>query len=254
MKILFVTELSFFQPWFKWLTHRSPVHDLLVIAGGLLEPFHPVPQEKQIEWISDWITRYPRPLCISSDLTKTEWRSEGGPDDWLANLQSEKRWTRPGIFEWKDTSVLLSNGGSCLPDGKADIWVSPYPPADSDVALSTNRSASGNLLLNHHLKERNPRILLCGGQDWPLRWRGIVNQTLCLNPGSNMPGNNPNYVLIDTKADTALWFTCNSVSVYLEKVPVNYAFGESPARRSRGRSPDFSPFKYHKNAKQAASI
>ena len=49
MTILHVSDLHFDKRWFHWLSVFAPRHDVLVIAGDLLDHAHPAAPAKQAE-------------------------------------------------------------------------------------------------------------------------------------------------------------------------------------------------------------
>ena len=76
MTILHVTDFHFNKRWFDWLVQSAPPHDLLVMSGDMLNLAIDTPQRKQIEWVSEWIESYPRPMCICSGNHDLEWDAD----------------------------------------------------------------------------------------------------------------------------------------------------------------------------------
>ena len=55
MKILITADLHYREHWFRWLITRAGDHDLICIAGDLLDMFSGKPRIAQAMEVSRWI-------------------------------------------------------------------------------------------------------------------------------------------------------------------------------------------------------
>jgi len=93
MTILHLSDLHFNRRWFNWLRHNAPTHDLLVLAGDLLNHADATPLSDQIKWVSDWIRDYPKPISVCSGPHDLEWNhsvARWTPADWLREFTNFK--------------------------------------------------------------------------------------------------------------------------------------------------------------------
>lgn len=223
MKILFVTDLHYHEPWYQWLRTRAPYHDLLVIGGDLLDQNHPASQEKQICNVTEWIERLSQPVFICSGNHDRMWNSVYSRWErarWLTSLSRAGLRTRRGVIRYRGVSFLIHNFREPIAPGRAKVWIAHMPPSGTAVAGSTVGAADGDARLAAWLKRRRPKLLLCGHQHTPTLWRAQVGQTLCLNPGINWGAAVPNHIVIDTDAATACWKTSDATSAYVEKIEI----------------------------------
>lgn len=242
MKIIFASDLHFNKDKYNWFINDAPHSDLLVLGGDLLDQNHPAPQSRQVEWVSNWINNYPRQLCVCSGNHDRTWNSRTGawePATWLWELNTDKHRTRSGIVEINNVSILTCNFQEPIPHGNASIWISHYPPAGTAVALSSYNHADGDESLTRHIKQRKPKLLLCGHQHSPIHWHANLHQTLCINPGFSNDCEMPNYVSIDTDKATAHWRTNTRMSLYLEGIDTPIIQGSSNQFRN------INPLKKH---------
>lgn len=208
MKILYVSDLHFHQPWYTWLQHEAPDHDLLAIGGDLLDQNHPVPVDQQIEWVSQWIRNWARPLCICRGNHDRVWNAKDGqwqPPVWLDALAGPMTWTRPGLIRFHALEILIHDYRKSVPRTTADLWITHLPPSPSAVSRSIDGTDDGDEKLFQRLQEEGPSLLLCGHEHTPTDWRAKVGRTLCFNAGMGAHAAAPNHILIDTAEGSANW-------------------------------------------------
>lgn len=201
MTILHVTDFHFNKRWFDWLLHRAPAHDLVVMSGDMLDLAVATPQRRQIEWVSDWLNDFPRPISVCSGNHDLEWDSEAErwmPAYWLRDIVNPHVWT-DGQRVTLDGLSFLNLGASTRPKGgKADVWVVHAPPSKTLVATRPNGADAGDPDLVAAVRRYAPRLVLSGHVHTPLHWRERCDATLFLNPGRSTDGCIPNHILVRT--------------------------------------------------------
>lgn len=201
MTILHVTDFHFNQRWFDWLLHRAPAHDVVVMSGDLLDLSAATPQRKQIEWVSDWLNDFPRPIFVCSGNHDLEWNSDTSrwtPAYWLRDIANPGVWTDGQRVELDGVS-FLSIGATTRPKGgAADVWVVHAPPSETRVARHAAGGDAGDRDLVSAVRKHLPRLVFSGHVHTPLRWREHRDGTLFFNPGRNPEASVPNHILVHT--------------------------------------------------------
>lgn len=201
MTILHLTDFHFNQRWFHWLLQRAPLHDLTVMSGDLLNLSGPTPHRKQIDWVSDWINDYPRPLCICSGNHDLEWDEQTErwtPAYWLRDVVNPHVRTDGQRLEMNGLSILSIGCTTRPKGGAADIWVVHAPPAKTLIATRDDGGDSGDPDLVAPTRRYAPRLVLSGHVHTPIHWREHAAPTLFLNPGRSADADFPNHILVQT--------------------------------------------------------
>ena len=202
MTILHVTDFHFNKRWFHWLSDHAPSHDLLVMSGDMLNLSDPAPHARQIDWVSDWINEYPRPMCVCSGNHDLEWDAETElwtPAYWLRNLSNPKVWSDRQRVEFDGFSVLNIGCTTRPKGGDADIWIVHAPPTKTLVATRTSGRDAGDPDLAGPIRRYTPRAVLSGHVHDPLHWCERTDSTLYLNPGRTQDAPFPNHILLTTQ-------------------------------------------------------
>lgn len=223
MTILHVTDFHFNQRWFDWVLHDAPSHDLLVMSGDLLDLSLPTPQRKQIEWVSDWINRYPGEMCLCSGNHDLEWDAYAErwtPAYWLRDLANPRVWSDGQRVE-RDGLSILNIGCTTRPKGgEADIWVVHAPPSRTLVATRSSGADYGDQELIGSVRRHAPRLVLSGHIHTPMQWHEQVGATLYLNPGRNADAAFPNHILVNTERMSCQFMAASSNELRAEIIPV----------------------------------
>lgn len=201
MTILHVTDFHFNKHWFDWLLHRAPAHDVTVMSGDLLDLENATPQRRQIAWVSDWLGRYPRPLCVASGNHDLEWhdRTERWmPAYWLRFVANPNVWSDSQRVSLDGTSILNIGCATRPKGGEADIWVVHAGPTNTLVSARASGGDGGDPDLNASVSRHAPRLVLCGHVHDPVQWRQRKGATLLLNPGHTAGAEIPNHLLVRT--------------------------------------------------------
>lgn len=226
MTILHVTDFHFNKRWFDWLLHRAPAHDLVVMSGDMLDLATATPQRRQIDWVSNWLNDFPRPISVCSGNHDLEWDSETErwmPAYWLRDIANSNVWTDSQRVELNGTSILNIGCATRPKGGDADIWVVHAGPAKSLVTSRASGGDGGDPDLNAAVARYAPRLVLSGHVHDPLHWRQHDGPTLLLNPGCAPHAEVPNHILVRTEDRS-----CRLVGTLREESRAAEAIGGSP--------------------------
>ncbi|MDD3181164.1 MAG: metallophosphoesterase family protein [Opitutaceae bacterium] len=202
MTVLHVADLHFQKRWFHWLSASAPQHDLLVIAGDLLDLAQGGCPASQMAWVSDWVRDYPGRLCLCSGDHDLEWDNLAEiwrPAYWLRDLSQPGVWVDGERFDLGGLS-FQSIGFSTKPKGgAADVWVVHAPPSHTMVARRrANGCDAGDPELRLGVRKYRPRLVLCGHLHDTYAWRDQQDSIVYLNPGRNDRASFPNHIIWDT--------------------------------------------------------
>ena len=185
MNILHTTDLHFNKQWFKWIEEKQGDYDVFCITGDFLEDSKKETLPKQIEWITNWMNNFKKPLFVCSGNHDIE---ELDNEEWLIKI--------PNIYS--DNSIKTINGikFGCIPYiapdfiefDDCDIILYHLPPAKTKTAIHKESVDDwGDKELYRLLKNKiiTPKYILCGHMHHPINSSDIINSTTISNPGSN---------------------------------------------------------------------
>ena len=215
MTILHVTDFHFNKRWFDWLLHRAPAHDLVVMSGDMLDLSVATPHRRQIEWVSNWLNDFPRPISLCSGNHDLEWDSEAErwtPAYWLRDITNFHVWTDGQRIALNGLSFLNIGATTQPKGGEADVWVVHAPPSKTLVAQRSDGVDAGDPDLVFPARRDTPRLVLSGHVHNPLHWREYRDGTLFLNPGYDPGAEFPNHILVKTDHFSSQLVTASSGS------------------------------------------
>ena len=196
MKLLHTTDLHFNKKWFKWLYEQQDSYDLLCITGDFLEPRKMEPLGVQIEWISDKLRKFEKPLFVCSGNHDIELPER---ENWLGEIGNV----------CADGSIVQIGGSKigCIPYiapdftafGECDVVLYHLPPAKSKTAVNIKDGNDwGDKALYRLLHNAlfTPQLILCGHNHHPLATTDMIGETTIYNPGSNKHSDTPNYIVL----------------------------------------------------------
>jgi hypothetical protein len=198
MIILHVSNLRFNRRWYHWLLDSAPRHDLLVIAGNLVDYDRPESIKSQREWVRAWLVDYGRPACLASgpedrvfDPQANAWR----PADWLKEI-APSLCLDEDFAEHRGFSVHCIRYGDRPADRHADIWVAFRDPRVAIPGASPARLGGCDDLIVASASPNAP-IVLTGDDTDRLHWHSFEDGTLNVIPGWRPSAAFPNHVLLD---------------------------------------------------------
>lgn len=227
MTILHVTDFHFNKRWFDWLLHRAPAHDLVAMSGDMLDLTAATPHRRQIEWVSDWLNDFPRPISLGSGNHDLEWDDAAErwtPAYWLRRIDNPNVWTDGQRIGLAGVSILNLGATTRPKGGAADVWVVHAPPSGTAVATRSNGADAGDPDLVSAARRYAPRLVLSGHVHHPLSWHEHRDGTLFLNPGCDAETRFPNHILVQPESGRSELITAARTS---ERAPVP---GEVPAQ------------------------
>ena len=112
MRILLLADLHFRVEWYHWLAQQRV--DIAVIAGDLLDGFHPEGLLPQMLSFREWCARFPGNLALSSG--NHDANEPGGAVDpqGLAEIRDEM-WQALSKCYWPSTGWTLWSGPGLSP-------------------------------------------------------------------------------------------------------------------------------------------
>lgn len=217
MTILHISDLHYNRRWFNWLTYYAPAHDLLVLAGDLLNHDDATPLRQQIEWVSDWIRNYAKPMCICSGRHDLEWDPTAKcwvPAYWLRQLIDSKVRVDGQRVIFGRRSILNIGYTTRPKGGRADIWVVHTPPAGTRTATGIDGRDGGDLELATAALRYRPSVILSGGVHCPVSWCDELGSSVCLNLGRQPDSPYPNHILLKTTDLSCRYITAGKNSYF----------------------------------------
>lgn len=207
MKILHVSNLRFNRRWYRWLQEHAPRHDLLVIAGNLVDHRHHTSLDSQRRWVIEWLRDCSRPLCVASgpedrefDPQANQWR----PARWLLEAKIATRCVDDGFMEMGGFSVHCIGHGELPADRFADIYV-VHHAAHQLQSESAHGGQDASVIAEPAVDcTAGARAILCGELVNSGRWQWTEHGALYLNPGSSADARFPNHVVFDPTTMAAL--------------------------------------------------
>jgi hypothetical protein len=198
MIILHVSNLRFNRRWFQWLLDRAPRHDLLVVAGNLVDHALPTSISSQRAWVRAWLADYGQPACIASGPEDQEFNPQTNawlPAAWLKEI-APPVCTDGEFVEHDGFSVHCIRYGEMPVDRHAEIWVAHRDPRLAFGGMGRFRHGGCDDSVTISDATAVP-IILTGDTMDRLRWHSLEKGTLHLNAGWMPSAPFPSHVLLD---------------------------------------------------------
>ncbi len=215
-KILAVTDLHYYRPYFEWVRAEalSGRYDAVACAGDGLG-FFPSPPDQE-GGLRTWLERFPIPIYYS----------RGGYDPDTAALA---RIRNPNFYaggvwvlgRWRIVVVDVWSGVGYIPATAAQtVLVSHYPPAGTMCSRAAGAGFDAAELGRGDVRAMidridTARIAICGSVHEPARHHDEFGNTLVINTGlaHNEMRGVPNHAIIDldrrsAAIDTGRTMTC----------------------------------------------
>ena len=225
MRILLVADLHYALPHFDWIARAAADHDVVALAGDLLDIVSPVPIEAQIAALQttlrDLAGRTRLVVCSGNHDLNTRSAAGEKTTDWLEPLRAAGA-TIDGDSLVTDDTVITSIGW----------WDGPVAQAEVETQLAAVEVAGRRWVWVYHSPPEGP-LAWTGSRhygdpviaDWVRRWRptavltGHIHQAPFTDAGSwvdrldatwlfnagKQVGPVPAHVMIDLDAATASW-------------------------------------------------
>lgn len=197
MKILHTTDLHFNKKWFDWIEQQQSSFDVCCITGDFLESSKEETLQEQIEWITNWMKRFKKPLFVCSGNHDIE---EFENEDWLCKI--------PHIYS--DNSIKTIDGVKfgCVPYiapdflefDECDVILYHLPPANTKTATHKTTNVDwGDKEVARLLQKKilRPKVLLCGHMHYPIDTTDTVSKSMIYNPGVDKTKEIPNHFIVE---------------------------------------------------------
>lgn len=259
MKLLLVSDLHYAIKQFDWLYTVADRFDLVVIAGDHLDISSTVDVDVQIVVILKYLRRLhvKTRLLVSSGNHDLNGRDAAGERAarWLSDARGLGFLVDGDRIEIEDTLITVCpwwdgpRGRDAVGEQLARdaarrlarwIWVYHAPPDQSPVSW-TGSKHYGDADLLQWIRQHRPDIVLTGHiHQAPFRsggsWVDRIDTTWVLNAGRQI-GPSPTYVVVDTTAMQAMWFSmADNQVVQLDGPP-----SRAVADLTRSWDPDADP-------------
>jgi len=210
MKILHVSDLHFYRPWFAWVADHAGEYDAIAVSGDLLHLYHETPLDAQIEWVSGWLCQLATPVVVCSGNHDFAYQRRC---EWLSKLTASREQLhgdREMLRQGKWTMEAVPYGGLPVRGGENHIVVAHVPPAGAPTAISVSDELDwGDRALARCLKlsPDTPWLILSGHIHDPNGWQARWRRTWSLNPlsATHAHAEIPNRVVLDLEEGSAAW-------------------------------------------------
>lgn len=227
MRILLLSDLHYTLPQLDWVVRAAPAHDLVAIAGDLLDVSSTLPLDAQALVILRYLAlmRPVQALAVASgnhDLTGPDAQGEqaalwlpsgrrpGLSTDGDSVLVGE---TLVSVFPWWDGPIGRAAVEAQMASAAARrparwVWIYHWPPLGSPTCW-TGRKSYGDADVLAWIGRFAPDLVLTGHvHEPPFRpagaWADRIGPTWVFNPGRQI-GPVPAHIVIDTAAGVATW-------------------------------------------------
>jgi len=199
LKILHTTDLHFNKKWFEWIEQQQNNFDIFCISGDFLESSKDETLKEQIEWITQRIKKFKKPLFTCSGNHDI---GELDDEKWLLNIDFSNYYSDNTIKTIENVKF------GCYPyigaDGyfefdECDVLITHVPPVKTKTSIHKNGTDWGDKELYNAIKNKiiSPKILLCGHIHKPLVTVDTLKNTTIFNPGVNVNSEMPEHHKIE---------------------------------------------------------
>ena len=197
MKILHITDLHFNKHWFEWISTQQDKYDVFCITGDFLEDSKEETLIEQIEWITQWMKAFTKPLFICSGNHDIE---ELENEDWFLKINNV----------YSDNTLKTIDGikFGCIPYiapefyefDECDVILYHLPPSNTKTSVHSKTGEDwGDKEFYRNIKKGilSPKILLCGHMHYPTKTIDKINNTTIYNTGVDKLKKVPNHHIIN---------------------------------------------------------
>ena len=208
MRILHVTDLHSYAPWFRWVAAQAPSYDLVCLTGDMLNLRElNVDAETQMESARALLGAIPGPLALCSGNHDQHTDRNGHDANWIKSLRRDRLWIDGDAFQLSGYRFRCIGWCDPIPWVMQDeIVLMHAPPFGAKTSMVAGGVSFGDedarriCELNAKIA---PRLLLGGHVHSPLQFHDMIVRTITLNPGHGRHRKIPNHMIIDLKEGTA---------------------------------------------------
>lgn len=197
MKILHTTDLHFNKHWFLWIANQQDNYDVFCITGDFLEDLKEETLLEQIDWITQWMKNFRKPLFVCSGNHDIE---ELDNEDWFNKISNV----------YSDNTIKMIEGikFGCIPYiapefldfDECEVILYHLPPAKTNTAIHNETFADwGDIEFFRNIKNGvlSPKVVLCGHMHHPIDTIDKINNTIIYNTGVDKKKDIPNHFCIE---------------------------------------------------------
>jgi len=201
MRILHATDLHFNKSWFEWIANQQEHFDIFAISGDFLDEAKDETLSEQIEWISQWIEKFKKPIFTCSGNHDIE---EIGREDWLNAIDNPNHFSDGAVKKIGNLTIgaFPYIGGDYYQFLDCDILITHVPPAKTRTAYHKKYQDDwGDIELFQYLTNGtlSAKIVLSGHIHSPLKSIDKIGKTTIYNPGVREDSQIPNHQIINLK-------------------------------------------------------
>lgn len=213
MKMLHVADIHIDHEWFDWIANSCKNHDLLVIAGDLLNAFSSLDLHQQAEAVRNWLLALEAPTILCTGNHDYWVVPQGAIDSsaegrWLSSLSGQRNVVAADGDQARLHGLdFVVNGWLHKPDHGGDILVTHAPPAGCRCACSDGNDNGDPELWG--AMQRKPRLILAGHIHRPNAFSHLISdsRTMVLVPGCDEQSSVPSHWVIETERGVAVHST-----------------------------------------------
>jgi len=234
MRILAVSDLHYTLPQFDWVLQNAPRHDLVVIAGDLLDGASFVTTSAQMVVVLKYLERLrelaPLLVCSGNHDLNAAYSTGERYARWVSYARSPRAHAdndtvelggiRFTICPWWDGDIakgrIGKQFGAAQPEDGRWAWIYHAPPTDAAVSWSGRRSF-GDAELSQWIAQYQPDFVFVGHvHEAPFvqggSWAARLGRTWVFNAGRQI-GDVPTHIVLDTDLAEAAWFSFEGAGV-----------------------------------------
>ena len=202
MEILHTTDLHFNTHWFKWIEEQQDKYDVFCISGDFLEDSKDETLLEQIEWVSNWIRKFQKPLFVCSGNHDIE---ELDNEDWLSKIDTSNYYpdnSTKTIDEVKFGCYPFIGSEGYYEFDDCEVLVTHLPPTNTKTSTDKNGNDWGDPELQRAIKNNiiSAKVVLCGHMHHPTETIDKVKDTIIYNTGVDKKSKIPNHHIISIRA------------------------------------------------------
>jgi Icc-related predicted phosphoesterase len=233
MTILIVSDLHYSLKQYDWLLDAARDHDMVIIAGDLLDIAGHADLDTQIIVVVKYLRRLREivPVAVCSGNHDGDAKNDAGEYicKWLQGARDQNIYVDGETLEnaaatfvvcpWWDGPVTRQEmvdfiEGEKQKSRKKWIWIHHAPPTESPVSWTGSKDA-GDAFFLECLRNYKPELAFSGHiHNSPFAqgggWVDLIDSTWVFNPGRQL-GPVPAHIILDLEEMTAQWFSLSGV-------------------------------------------
>lgn len=193
MRLIHLSDLHYKQHWFDWIATQQNDYDVFCITGDFLDTSLSICLSEQINWVSEWMKAFEKPLFVCSGNHDIE---AIGNENWLTKIPHVHADNTIKTIEGIKIGCIPYLSTDILEFANCDILLNHVPPAKTKTSTNNLKEDGGDKelyrLINNELL--SPKHLLCGHIHNPISITDKIKETIISNPSTDQHKNRPNFL------------------------------------------------------------